>query len=71
MSLTPAPAHLGPERCYVCGHRAGQHTDADGHAFWSNADAARDLAAETPLSVGYPCGSTSPEEAYVAEYRPY
>lgn len=62
--MANTPNHLAPESCFVCGYRKGQHTDADGHAFWSNADAAKDFAAQ-------PQADFDAEARYVEEYRPY
>jgi hypothetical protein len=65
------PAHLLPERCYVCGGEPGDtHPDptpSGGHAFWSNADAAAHFAAED-ARLSRPGHA---EARYVATYRPY
>lgn len=69
------PEHLLPDHCYVCGCQ--NHGDTftrtgEGHNFCSNADAERHFKDEAPhQSVRYSSGATTPEAAYVAEYRPY
>lgn len=68
-NTTATPAHLHPTACYVCGATRERHNHRldEGHAYWSNADAARDFAAEDArLSrPGYQ------EARYVATHRPY
>jgi hypothetical protein len=62
--MANTPNHLAPENCYVCGYPKGQHTDADRHSFWSNADAATDFANEPQVTA-------DTEARYVGEHRPY
>jgi hypothetical protein len=63
-SARPA-AHLLPQNCYVCGWPKSEHPrENPRHTFWSNAQAAKDLAQE-------PQGDSGAEARYVAEYRPY
>lgn len=61
MPTTAVPAHLLPTACYVCGGQP--HPTTPLHAYWSNAQAAVDLAE--------PQTAYSPEAAYVAQHRPY
>lgn len=59
-------AHLAASACHVCGATLEQHGASAGHKFWSNADAARELA-----SGGQASGSDGGQAArYVEQYRP-
>jgi hypothetical protein len=67
MSTMSTPTHLRPESCHVCGH--GPHRDgtADGgHAYWSIAEADREIRRVTALESRY-----NREAAFVAQHRPY
>lgn len=59
--------------CYVCDGAPHADTSATGgHKFWSIADAYAHFRAEDRgRSVRYPGGESSPEAAYINEYRPY